>query len=382
MNRRIKIPVLLISLLFLLYACQEKKAAKEKIKFTPEVESNKNHYTITAIQFANQEMKLGMVSNVNISESINAAGYIDVPQENRAEVRSYIGGYLKKTTLLPGDFVKKGQLLISLENFEYIQLQQDYLQVKEELTYLKTVFDRQKILAEEKITSQNSMQQAESEYRSALANYEGLKKKLQLMNINPEKIKPESISSSINLYAPIDGYITKVNAVTGRFAEPTDVIFEIINTDHLHIELKVYEQDILKVKKGQELVFSVPEAGDKTYSGDVFLVGKTIDEMDRTVTVHCHISDDSYIPAIAGMYVEAEIFIKTHEGFCVPPGALISEEGAYSAYVIDSFSDGVYVFEKIKVEVGQVNDDCVEILDSYYEILEGKQILIAGAFDL
>jgi len=387
MNLRINIPVLLISTFLFFYACQNEKQTKEKKKFfienkTDQEQTNPNIYTVTATQFANLEMELGTASINNLSKAINAAGYIEVPQESKAEVRSYIGGYLQSSPLLPGDYVKKGQFLISLENLEYIQLQQDYLQAKEELIYLKAVYERQKVLAGEKITSQNSKQQAESNYNSALANFEGLRKKLQLININPDKIQAEDISSSINLYAPIEGYITMVNAVKGKFAEPTDVIFEIINTDHLHIELKVYEQDILKVRKGQKISFRVPEADDKIYLGEVFLVGKTIDETDRTVTVHCHIADDSRIPAVIGMYIEAEIYIESREGFCLPSGAFVSEEGEYSVFVVESFNDDEYVFEKIKVEVGQINEDCIEIVGTSPQTLDGKQLLIEGAFDL
>lgn len=387
MKIRISIPVLLISSLLLVYACQDEKPTKQKKKFDADSkiepdEPKENIYTISASQFKNQGMELGMVNKANLNEVINAAGYIEVPQEGKAEVRSYIGGYLKSSPLLPGNYVKKGQFLISLENLEYIQLQQDYLQAREELNYLKSVFERQKVLAEEKITSQNSKQQAESEYYSALAKYEGLRKKLQLININPDKIQAENISSSINLYAPIEGYINTVNAVTGQFADPTDVIFEIINTNHLHIELKVYEQDILKVKKGQEIVFRVPEADDEIYSGKVFLVGKTIDEDDRTVIVHCHVSDESKIPAVVGMYIEAEIYFESHDGMCLPSGAFISEEGEYAVFVVNSFSEDEYVFEKVKVEVGQMNEDCYEIIGSSRNDLEGKQLLIEGAFDL
>ena len=387
MNLRINIPVLLISTSLIFYACQNEKPTKEKKKFsvenkTDQEQTNPNIYTITATQFANLKMELGTASINNLSKAINAAGYIEVPQESKAEVRSYIGGYLQSSPLLPGDYVKKGQFLISLENLEYIQLQQDYLQAKEELIYLKAVYERQKVLAGEKITSQNSKQQAESKYNSALANFEGLRKKLQLININPDKIRAEDISSSINLYAPIEGYITMVNAVKGKFAEPTDVIFEIINTDHLHIELKVYEQDILKVRKGQKISFRVPEADDKIYLGEVFLVGKTIDETDRTVIVHCHIANDSRIPAVIGMYIEAEIYIESREGYCLPSGAFVSEEGEYSVFVVESFNDDEYVFEKIKVEVGQINEDCIEIVGTSQQTLDGKQLLIEGAFDL
>jgi cobalt-zinc-cadmium efflux system membrane fusion protein len=278
--------------------------------------------------------------------------------------------------------VKKGQFLISLENMEYIQLQQDYLQARDELEYLKAVYERKKILAGEQITSLSSKQEAESDYNTALASYKGLRKMLQMVNISPDKLQAENISSTINLYAPINGYLAKVNAVEGVFAEQTDVIFEIINTDQLHLELKVYEKDILKVRKGQKISFKLPEANSENYSGEVFLVGKTIDGADKTVLVYCHIGEKYNLPLIVGMYIEAKIQYATREEYCLPTDAFIREEGDYFVFIEKSATDDEYVFEKVKVNVGHVNEDCVEIVEDSFELLEGKQVLIQGAFDL
>lgn len=393
---KITIPVLLIISLLMVSSCEEEKPVKEKKQFTfqkeneqetqttiaGEQENETNLFSITNTQFNDLGMDLGSASMINVSEAITAAGYIEVPKESIAKVGSYLGGYLRSTPLLPGNFVKKGQFLISLENLEYVQLQQDYLQAADQLNYLKTVFERKKTLAEEQITSQSSKQQAESEYNSALANYEGLRKMLKLINIDPDKLQPGNIVSSINLYSPIDGYITEVNAVNGMFADPSDVIFEIMNTDHLHIELKVYEKDILKVKKGQKISFKLPEADEKVFTGEVFLVGKTIDETDRTISVHCHIDEGQTIPIVVGMYIEAEIYHASKERFCLPVNAFVREEGEYFIFVVDSFSEDGYVFKKLKVDVGTVSENCIEVVGKSQQLLDGKQVLIEGAYDL
>jgi cobalt-zinc-cadmium efflux system membrane fusion protein len=396
MNIKFNIPVLLIVSFLLIVSCQEEKPVKVKKQFSFQKETGQQKQiekeeleerdttivSITKSQFNELGMKLGTAGVSAVSEAITAAGYIEVPKEGIAKVGSYLGGYLHSTPLLPGDYVKKGQFLISLENLEYVQLQQDYLQAADQVNYLRTVYERKKTLAEEQITSQSSKQQAESEYMSAMANYEGLRKMLQLININPDKLQPGNIVSSINLYSPIDGYITEVNAVKGKFADPADVIFEIMNTDHLHLELKVYEKDILKVRKGQKITFRVPEANEQSFTGKVFLVGKTIDETDRTVTVHCHIDEGILMPVIVGMYIEAEIFHATKERFCLPTAAFVREDGEYFVFLVKTVSDQAYVFEKTKVEIGIVNEDCVEIVGKSQQMLDDKQVLIEGAYDL
>jgi len=392
------IPFLLIVVMLFTVSCEEEKSEKTTVKkqfFTEKTAQKAGEqapaesedtagqtFHISQSQFDEYNMVLGTAGMEQLNESITAAGYIEVPKENKAELRSYIGGYLQSSPLLPGDYVQKGQFLISLSNLDYIQLQQDYLQAKETLSYLKAVYARKKTLADENITSINSLQQAESDYNSIKANVEGLGKKLQLINIDADKVNAENITSSINLYAPISGYITRVNVVKGQFAEPTDVLFEIIKTDHLHLVLKVYEKDILKVKKGQQITFRIPETETKSYSGEVFLVGKTIEDADRTVTVHCHITEKTDIPMVVGMYIEADIFVDSYEKFCLPAEALVREESKYYVFVNTENNQNGYTFSKTLVEVGEMNENCVEIVGKSRQQIEEKQILLEGAFNL
>ena len=131
MRNKIAILVLLIITSIFLLSCQEEKPIKGQ-KLSPieekvdnkesnqakaeEKRTNPNIYKISSTQFRNASMELGMISMNNVDETITAAGYIEVPNENKAEVRSFIGGYLQSSPLLSGDYVKKGQFLISLEN--------------------------------------------------------------------------------------------------------------------------------------------------------------------------------------------------------------------------------------------------------------------------
>src|SRR5690606_31542932 len=101
---------------------------------------------------------------------------------------------------------------------------------------------------------------AESEYHTTLARFEGLKKKLSQLNIIPDEITALSLKSTIAVYAPISGFITGVNAQNGSFLSPTDVAVSIINTDHLHLELNIFEKDVSRLKKGQSIRFRLPDA--------------------------------------------------------------------------------------------------------------------------
>lgn len=353
-------------------ACGNDKTNDTEVVAT---ETDSNDITVTKTQFESEKMAFGTLSEFDFSESIKVNGMIDVPPQNKSSVSTFIGGYITKTPLLIGDQVKKGQLLVTLQNPEYVEIQQNYLEVAEQLNYLKSEFNRQKTLFDEEITSEKNYLKAESTYKSNLAHYNGLRKKLQMMNISPKRVEQGQISSSINLYAPIEGYVTKVNVSNGSFVSPSDVIMEIVDTDHIHLELSVFEKDIMKIKKEQKILFQIPEASDKTFEAEVHLVGTTIDENSRRVNVHGHV-DNEEDHFIVGMFVEAEIITESSKRLGLAKEALILEEGDAYVLVINEKNNNEFHLKKVKINIGKETEDAFEILNA--EILKDKQILVKG----
>ncbi|WP_452229033.1 MULTISPECIES: efflux RND transporter periplasmic adaptor subunit [unclassified Lacinutrix] len=356
----------------LLVACGN---SENKEVIIPETESHNDEITINKAQFEGEKMAFGTVSEFDFNETVKVNGMIDVPPHNKSSVTTFIGGYITKTPLLIGDQVKKGQLLVTLENTAFVEIQQNYLEVAEQLNYLKSEFTRQKTLFEEKITSEKNYLKAQSAYKSNLAHYNGLRKKLQMLNINPSSVEQGRISSTINLYAPINGHVTKVNVSNGTYVSPSDVIMEIVDIDHIHLELSVFEKDIMKVKKDQKILFKIPEASNKTYEAEVHLVGTTIDEQTRRVKVHGHV-DNGKENFIVGMFVDADIIIDSKKAMGLPKEAVIEVGDDNYVLVLAEQQGDEFHLEKIKLGIGKQTETSVEILNS--EVLKNKQILVKG----
>ncbi|MGC1630474.1 MAG: efflux RND transporter periplasmic adaptor subunit [Gelidibacter sp.] len=365
----------IVFVFMLLVACgndKNNKPSEETLKATDDL-------VITKQQFDGEHMAFGTLEEHDFNTVIKASGMIDVPTQNQSNINTFVGGYITKNPLLIGDEVKKGQFLVTLENTEYIEIQQQYLELAEKLNYLKSEFTRQKTLYDEKITSQKNFLKAESDYKSSLAHYNGLKKKLQMMNINPTSVENGTIASSINIYAPIDGFVTKVNVSNGTYVSPADVILEIIDTDHIHLELSVFEKDILKIKKDQEIDFRIPEASDSIYKAEVHLVGTTIDPTNRRVTVHGHIDND-HTGFIVGMFAEAEIIIGASKAMALPRTAVIQVENDYFALVLESETPTEYHLKKVKLDLGLQMEEVVEVLNP--ESFKDKKIVVNGTYML
>lgn len=334
---------------------------------------------ITREQFQHNAMELGQLTEHDFPDVVRVSGEVEVPPENMAQINVFEGGFVKRIPLLEGSNVNQGQLILSLENPRYVELQQEFLELSGQLAYLKSEFERQKIMLEENITSKKNFLKVESEYKTGLARYNSLRRKLQMLNIDPEKLETGKVASQINIYAPISGTVNHVNVTKGMFVEPGFNIMEIVNTDHLHLKLQVFEKDIMKVKKGQKLLFTVPQAPSIIYEAEISLVGNSIDQ-NRMATVHAHLADSLKDNFAVGMFVEARIFTNTNLHKAVPEDAVVEVDNAHYVLTLEKKDGEAYVFTRRKITAKNNFNGYTALEDP--EVIGGKQILTKGAFDL
>jgi cobalt-zinc-cadmium efflux system membrane fusion protein len=366
--------IYLVALSIVLFSCKDTKTAETPVK-------DNNLITITTDQFKSSAMEIANPTEQDFEVTVKTSGKIDVPPQNRAQVTTFVGGNVKSTRLLVGDKVTKGQALLTLENLEFLDIQKEYLEVAEQINYLKSEYERQKTLFDEKITSQKNYLKAESEYRRAKGMYESLRAKLQLLNISPSNVEQGKLTSVITIFSPMAGDIVVMNANVGKYVAPSDIMLEIIQTDHLHLELNVFEKDILKIKVEQDIHFTVPEATDEVFHAKVHLVGKSIEGNDRTINIHGHLDEKRKQKLIIGMFVEAAIVVDSKKAMAIPAEALVTENNKNFVLLLNEDKNNTYFFKKVIVKVGERSEKFVEILPEE-EIKFSSKILVKGVFDV
>lgn len=375
MNKKHIIHSYAAALLLLIMGCGN----QNKTETTDET-SETSTITVTGEQFNTNGFQLGKMEKRPFPYVVETSGTIDVPPKNKAIVTAYAGGYVKRTPLLVGDRVKRGQPLVVLENQEFVKMQQEYLEVFNQLDFLKSEYERNKTLFEEKIASQKQYLEAKSNYDTQMARYSGLREQLRMLNISPERVEQGNITSEATIYSPIEGSITKMNVSTGSYVSPASEILEIVDKVHIHLELVVFEKDILKVKKGQQIRFRIPEASEETYSAEVYLVGTSIEDAKRTIKVHGHLEkeDTDFLP---GMFVDAMIMTDTTSSLSLPEEAVIDSEGSSYVLKLVSKNGDDYQFERVGVTPGTTFGGRTEILPSD-NLKSDDQFLVKGVFDL
>jgi len=374
--------IILIAISLFLFQCAE-KSKNDTVENNPEISIGPgpaDEQIITKGQFKMEGLSLTRFTESTFPQLIRTTGMIDVPPDNRAVISPHIGGYIKYSPYLVGDQVKKGDLLVSIENIEFLQLQQEFLEASEQLTYLKSEYERQEQLYKEKIASEKSFLLARSNYKRNLAIVSVLEEKLKLLNISPTKVLQGELSSVSNIYSPINGDISEVEVSRGLYVGPSDHIMEIANTEHMHLELKIFEKEALMIKKGQIVNFKIPELTSENFKGTIHLIGKSIGQ-DRSIKVHAHIEDESAYNFIPGMYIQANIEIDSGTFLSLPEEAVIESDGDFYALQLISEDDQGYKYKRVKVLTGRTYDGAVQILNA--EDFDNKSVqFIRGGFSL
>lgn len=370
MKRLIKLILLCFSVGLL--SCS---APSEKQNISTVVEKKTNEVLLSEEQFKSIAIQLGSAETRSLSGSIKANGMLDVPPQNLVSISAPLGGFVKSTELLQGMHVKKGQVVVVLEHPDYIQLQQDYLDNKNQLEFLEQEYNRQLDLSKENVNALKALQHSKSTYLSTKAKVEGLKAKLKLVNINASDIESGEIKSSINVISPISGFVSQVNVNIGMHVIPTDVMFRIVDTEHVHAEAQVFEKDIPKLKVGQ-LAHILLSNESKERLAKVFLIGKEI-TAERTVRVHCHLEgeDSNLIP---GTYFSAIIETESNSVFALPLSAIVNFEAKHFVFVEKGASSHRY--ELVEIKTGASDGGYMEI-DSPLIDFKNK-IVVSGAFEL
>ena len=360
---------IILSLLFFIASCKNNKPTEE-IKNT----ETGNVITLTDAQMNNAHIDTGSVEQKQISSILKVNGRIDVPPQNMVSVSVPLGGYLKSTKLLPGLHVNKNEVIAVVEDNQYIQLQQDYLTAKAQQSLNESEYNRQKDLNASKASSDKVFQQAQSVYETQKILIKSLEEKLRLVRINPNNLSVNNISKSINVYSPIDGFVTKVNVNIGKYVTPGDVLFELVNPSDIHLNLKVFEKDLDKIFIGQPLVSYTNNNPEKKYPGDIILISKDVSP-DGIIEVHCHFDnyDKNLFP---GMYMNAEIELKNNIHNVLPDEAFVRFEG--KEYFFEN--TGKNKFEMNEVEIGRSENGFTEIISE--KDLSGKTIVTKGAYTL
>ncbi len=339
---------------------------------------SENLIQVTVQQFAADSMKTGEITRRSFEEEVICNGYISAPPNGIAQVSASVSGIVGSISCAIGDNVKKGQILARISSNELMMLQQEFTESTAKLKRLKLDYERGKSLYDEKIGAEKDFIAIESDYKSMLSKYNSLKLRLQLLKLDVTRIESGDMYAEFPLIAPISGYITSQNLILGQFIEQQKSLVEIVDVNQLQLYLSVFENEIGKLRTGQNLQFNAAGEPSVLNSATLTSISKTINPETKTILCTAKIKSGERSRLINNSFIEARIGVNRKEANALPTEAILKSEKDHYVYQIVKSDNQAYFLRKVKVEIGMA-------LDGFTEIVGGDQltnVLVKGVYNL
>lgn len=359
-----------LGMLFIVSCKSDKKEPQNNI----EANKQENSILLTNEQVKNAGLIVGNPQEKNVKGILNLQGTVTVPPKSVVSISIPLGGYIKKTDLIAGMNVKKGQLLAVVEDMQYIQLQQDYLTAKEKFQLSQSEYNRQKELNAKKASSDKLFEQTATEMQTQRINMASLGQKLALLGINVKTLTASNISKTVTIVSPINGLVSKVNVNVGKYISPTDMLFELMETSDIVLVMNAFEKDVHLLSVGQTVTAFNNSNPSKKYEAKIAYINQSLNG-DRAAEVVCKIKqyDNSLLP---GLFINAEAEFENEKALTVPEDAVVRWQGEFFV-----FSDtGNNNYKMIAVVPGTTNEGYRQIKSDL--INSSSKIVTKNAYTL
>jgi len=346
----------LLALSLVLLACggkQEKE--QESAEQAHEEHGHEGGLELSEAQIKAVGILIGDLEKKNLTAVVKASGQLAVPPQNAAQVNVLSGGIIRKINVIEGQRVAKGQVLVTIENQELLQLQQEYLTAKGGFSYVEAEHNRQQQLKAANAGTGKAQQLAEANYNAEKAKIKALEQQLRQYGISLAKLASGNLSTQVPVLAPINGTIGKINAETGSYAQPGVSIMDIVDNSKIHADLVVFEKDLANIKVGQKVDFQLTNQKNEPIAGVIYGINKSFENDSKGVVVHTVIQKPG-ANLIPGMYVTGLIGVGAQLSDAVPVEALVRSGGREYIFIVEDEAEEAHGHDEVESGSHQEKD--------------------------
>lgn len=398
-----------LSTLMALAACGDKSKTGKKQEdghaHEHAVNESGNKAILTEAQIKTVGITFGHIEHKQLTDALRSNGYLRVPNNNKANATSMFGGLVRKINVEEGDFVKAGQVIATIENPDFINLQEEYLALENKITFAEQEQIRQKELNEGGAGALKNWQSVQSEVRSYRGRRAALRRQIEMMGIDPNKLRPDGLRSSLVVTSPVSGTVSRILAKIGSYVDVSSPVAEIVDNSQLHLDIHVFEKDLPKLAVGQIIHFTLTNNPVTEYDAKVYSIGSSFEDDSKTISVHCKVVGNKK-GLIDGMNVTALVSLDNAVMPAVPNDAIVELDGKPYIFIVKGTSStagkhdhgkdghdhahehdeaggrpaqGTYAFERVEVVTG-VSELGYTSITLVNDISKDAKIVTKGAF--
>jgi len=341
-----KNPLLLLAFCLLLVSCGKTETKPQEEQKATTEEASSTIASLTAEQIKTVGIQYGTIEQKELTATLKANGALRVPNNNKANATSMYGGVVKSINVQLGDFVKKGQVIATIANPQFIQLQEEYLSTSSKIIFAEQELARQKELNSGNAGALKNYQNADAELKSIRTRRASLQQQIQLMGINPSSLNNNNLRSALSVTSPITGTISNVFSKIGSYVDVSSPVAEIVDNSQLHLDLNIFEKDLPMLKVGQIIHFRITNNLGEDYNAKVYSIGAAFENDSKSIPVHATVQGNKS-GLIDGMNITAIVSLNNVTTDAVPTDAIVSADG----------KEYIFVVTDKRVEVTEVEND-------------------------
>lgn len=234
-------------------------------------------------------------------------GTLVIPASEIVIVTPPASGVLKSFNYREGSYVQAGSTVVTIENVEFVKLQQEYLDSKSRCEYFGEELKRQGELTIENASSVKKMQQAQMDYQTGEIKLRSLERQLAILGIKADSIDADRFLSQIPITAPVSGFIDKIHVHSGGIAQG-EKLFVMVRNYHPVIALNIPENYFRYLKTGQIVDYFLPGDSLTPLKASLIHVNKQIDPLNHMIKARAIPASQSG-QLIPGMRVRVRIVL-------------------------------------------------------------------------
>jgi Cu(I)/Ag(I) efflux system membrane fusion protein len=303
-------------------------------------------------------VRMASVTSEALVPELRTVGFVAADEGKLARVHSRFSGWIEQLAVATtGQKVRRGQVLAGIFNLELIPAQQEFL-------------------AARRWTSGPAAAASGGASPGTGSLEADARQRLELFGMSRGEVdaiaKSGKPARTISVSAPINGYVTRKNAVQGTFVQPGTELFEIADLSKVWVLADIYEYEIGRVNVGQAATVSVGGYAEEGFAGKVTFIYPTVDTSTRTLRVRVEL-DNKDLKLRPGMYGDVTIQLSRASGVVIPVEALV-DTGEYQ-YVFLAKEGGR--FEPRRVRAGARSGEKVQILEG---LSAGEMVVTTANF--
>ncbi|MDP1796429.1 MAG: efflux RND transporter periplasmic adaptor subunit [Planctomycetaceae bacterium] len=351
-----------------------------------QIDLQSGHLTLSRAAREVLDVQTVEVEMRNVATSVRAYATAVAPWTQRAYVTSRLSGRIVALRVRPGDVVVAGQILAELDSLDLQTLRLDYQKTLNELDLSTKILESLEPAAKAGSIPGQRLFEAETTQRQNQNALAVLRAKAAGLGVAETDLSTpvtgDSLPLRLSLASPLGGVVVHADVAVGKFVEPTEHLFEIVETARAWVKMGVLEQDLHRVQEGQTVRLAFHGLPGQRFETKVDKLGLWLDPQTHQGTAWAEIVNTATTPRLLpGMNGQAEFVLPGRlQSLSVPTTALFSDGAERYVFVEETSTKASSEYRKKPVVIGRQTREFAEVVSG--DLYPGDRVVTRGGHEL